>query len=204
MPVAVNEQAQAAALALVRPQEHTLEQVAAAEALLPVLVKIRGKCECDDDHWHWRGHFNRHGTAMVRVGRTVRKVLSVAWEEAHGRPIPPDRTGGNLCGYEDCVSPLCATATTMAAVLRRAMANVNHEDRFRKIAMAMRSKCGAPEEVVQAVRAADLPARDRAAREALATQYGVSVSAINQWRSRRLRKDFTDPMGSIVAGLMGK
>ena len=61
----------------------------------------------DDDCWEWSGAGAKteHGYGRIRVGEKMRQITHVAWELAHGTPVPPELIVRHSCANLRCVNP---------------------------------------------------------------------------------------------------
>lgn len=61
----------------------------------------------EDDCWEWvgAGAKTKHGYGRINVNGKMRQVTHVAWELAHGEPVPAGLVVRQTCDNHVCVNP---------------------------------------------------------------------------------------------------
>lgn len=137
----------------------------------------------------WTGHRNKksgHGQRWDKVQRCVRGAHVMAWEEAHGRPVPPGKLVRHACDNPPCIEPRHLQLGTHKD--NRADLVDRHPERVVPPPRRYNEQHGRhklTDEQVRAIRAAYTGVRGQKA--ALAREYGVSATWIGQLLDGRWR-----------------
>ena len=160
---------------------------------------------CEDvggDCLKWEGAHNAQGHALVRHNGNVQRVDKVLWTVVHGKRLFKGHTLVNTCETPGCCQHEHHKATTRSAAMKKAFAAIGFggEAHGRRVAAAVRGKTGSlsPEDV-QLIRTSPLSGA------ALARQLGKSKNAINNVRSGRAYRDYSNvnQPATVMGQLMG-
>jgi hypothetical protein len=159
---------------------------------------LDARCAADGPHLLWKLACGKGGPrgnwrdADGKLGQFA--VRHAAWALWHGEHPPAGMTARPSCGIHTCLSKKCLELVVHGGYNRgqkRSLVTVQ------KMARVSRERCGCHPAVVETIKTSDKPAK------VLAAELGVALCTVYDIRAGNRWRDFTGPMGGMLAQLQG-
>jgi hypothetical protein len=153
---------------------------------------IQAKCTDDAGCWIWNGAIHA-GMPVIRHDRKVVNVRRYIAEHIQGHQVT-GRLATASCGNGKCCAPDHIDLITRLALQRRTTRQTQHQQlatRNEKLAQAARARSPLNQEIVDAIRASDLPIR------ALAAQYNLAQASVHRVKTYQSWKDYRSPFAGL-------